>query len=493
MGEEAEKSPKVGLLSKAYVLAVLVALLVPLCCMPFVADDGEAEKRDLAPAPALVREDGSVNPNVLADAGAYLADHFAFRNALVEANATLKQRLFATSAVSDVIVGRDGWLFYEGELNDYWRKETLTDAGIENAATNLCLIQESLSARGKRFVLAIAPNKSTLFGEHMPYYYVRGEGPSIYERLYARLAELEVHAVDLKAALEGKQGMYFLRDSHWNEEGSLVAFDAIRAGLGYLEPIDWGAADTTLAHTGDLDAMLHPLMPEPEVLPHRTALDAYEVVNDAQGVEDNYIVTTAIGSPRGHALMMYRDSFANNLLLPFASAYGTSVFTKNVPYYLGDEQVGFAQDVVIERAERHIASFATDPPYMLAPTRTPSAQGIEQGSSAVVQAHDADPYLAIEGSLSRDFNKDERVYVQVVTKTGESRAYEAFRVSQPRVSSSDFEGQGADTQQGSVIRGDRGFKAFVPKADANVESLGEVRLFVGTEQSCREIETEAVG
>ena len=169
MGEEAEKSPKVGLLSKAYVLAVLVALLVPLCCMPFVADGGEAEKRDLAPAPALVREDGSVNPNVLADAGAYLADHFAFRNALVEANATLKQRLFATSAVSDVIVGRDGWLFYEGELNDYWRKETLTDAGIENAATNLCLIQESLSARGKRFVLAIAPNKSTLFGEHMPY------------------------------------------------------------------------------------------------------------------------------------------------------------------------------------------------------------------------------------------------------------------------------------------------------------------------------------
>ncbi|MEE0028485.1 MAG: hypothetical protein U0J70_12915, partial [Atopobiaceae bacterium] len=397
-----------------------------------------------------------------------------------------------TSAVSDVIVGYDGWLYYEGELNDYWRKETLTDTGIENAATNLSLIQESLLARGKHFVLAIAPNKSTLFPDGMPYYYVRGEGPSIYERLHARLAELEVNAVDLMAELEGKRDTYFLRDSHWNEEGALIAFDAIRDGLGYQNARDWGAADDVLAHTGDLDAMLHPLAVEPETLPHRTTLDAYAMANDAQSVEDAYIVTTATGTPGGQSLLMYRDSFANNLMLSFASTYRSAVFTKNVPYNLGDEQVGFAQDVVIERAERHIASFATDPPYMYAPKRAIATRGHEEGPGAVVRVRDADPYIVIEGSLGRDLQKGERVYVEVAGDTGESQAYEAFRVSEPRVSASDFEGQGAGAQQATVIQGDRGFRAYVPKASGGVEALGQIRLFVGTEQSCREIATEAI-
>lgn len=489
---ESESRVRNDLLDKAFVLAVVVALLVPVCCMPFAGGDESAEKRELAPVPTLTKDDGSVNLNVLSDAGSYLGDHFAFRNELVEANASLRQRLFMTSAVSDVIVGYDGWLYYEGELNDYWRKETLTDTGIENAATNLSLIQESLLAHGKRFVLAIAPNKSTLFPDGMPYYYVRGEGPSIYERLYARLAELKVNAVDLRAELEGSRDTYFLRDSHWNEEGSLVAYGAIRGGLGYPEARDWGTADDILVHTGDLDAMLHPLTAEPEALPHRTTLDAYAIANDAQGVEDAYVVTAAAGNPDGQTLLMYRDSFANNLLPAFASTYRSAVFTKNVPYNLGDEQVGFAQDVVIERAERHIASFATDPPYMYAPERTIVSDGREEGSVAVMRVRDADPYIVIEGSLDRDLKKGERVYVEVAGDAGEVQAYEAFRVSEPRVSSSDFEGQGASAQQSSVIKDDRGFRAFVPKGHGGMVALGQIRLFVGTEQSCREIATEAV-
>ncbi len=353
----------------AFVIAVMVALVVPLVCMPFAREDATTEKRELAPVPQPV-VDGRPNLSLLSDAGDYFCDHFAFRNLMVDANATLRQRLFLTSATPNVVVGTDGWLYYAGTLNDYQRRNRMSDQALRNAVTNLSLMQEYFEAQGKTFVLAVAPNKNGLYPTHMPYYEMAGEGPTNFERLAPLLEQAGVHFVDLHAAFRSKgEVLYFERDSHWNDRGAMLAYGEIMSALG-REAIDPSSfAQGNDKHLGDVDGMLHPVFSSPEEQQTINLGDAYRFTSESSDVEDNYLITASDVAKGGTSLIMYRDSFGNNLIAPFAASYAQAVFTKLVPYDMSERMCAFAKDVVVERTERHLSYFTTNPPYILAPER----------------------------------------------------------------------------------------------------------------------------
>ena len=467
-----------------FVGAAMLLLLAPLVLMPFVHDDASREKRDLAPAPALMGDEG-LNINYLADAGAYFEDHFALRSQLVDANARLRERLFLTSAASNVVTGTNGWLYYANELDDYCGI-TLSDAALHNAARNLWIVQQAVEQQHKNFALIVAPNKSTIHPEHMPYYELRGAGPTNTDRLYELLDECGVHYVDVREALAGDDPlMYFERDSHWNERGSLVAYEALCTSLG-REALDFSAGDVvTQAHEGDLDGMLHPLSLEPEEEDHRTLLDSYVVVNenDAPSVESPYIVcSSTLGSARGN-LLMYRDSFGNNLLKPFAASYAQSVFYWAVPYNMDDALIAFANDVVVERAERHVATFAADPPYLRAPACKVKATQTKADDATSVHVREESPYLVVEGTLGPDAaSMDDHVYVEVQVPGKKPATYEAYRVSQKAMAEEDFEGQSQASS--SFVEGDRGYRAYIAwEQNMGIEGV-RVRVHVGTKDSC---------
>ena len=54
----------------------------------------------------------------LAGLEAYYADHFGFRKTLLCWERKWKRDLFRESTVSDVMIGRDGWLFKAGGHDD---------------------------------------------------------------------------------------------------------------------------------------------------------------------------------------------------------------------------------------------------------------------------------------------------------------------------------------------------------------------------------------
>lgn len=440
----------------------VIMLLLPLVCMPFASSDASAEKRELAPSPRLM-VDGKPNVNVLSEAGNYFADHFAFRSLLVEWDSTLKQKLFLTSSTNNVVVGTNGWLYYSGTLNDYRRTNAMSDRSIRNAATNLSLMQERITGMGKRFVVAIAPNKNALYPQNMPYYQLKGDGKTNAERLLAEMDLRGVNHTDLyKAFGEQDKVLYFERDSHWNDMGALLAYQTIVGQLG-SDPVDFtrGGVEQD-AHTGDVDGMLHPVSAAPEKQDVFTAVNEYTITNDAAGVEDNYIITAANSQSAADTLIMYRDSFGNNLLKPFAASYKQAVFTKLVPYDMGDKMTAFAHDVVVERTERHLAYFATNPPYMPAPERQIQNGVTERGGNTSVFVQQNGPYLQIEGTLDNSVVGDEdRVYVTVSGEDGNQRAFEAFLVSKSEGSSDDFEGAAQNEDNGHVT-GDWGYRAFLP-------------------------------
>lgn len=466
----------------AYVAVFLTLLAIPFVFMPVAGSTSGSEKRELAAVPELVVE-GRPNLRFLEDAGRYFSDHFALRSELVDLDATLKQRLFLTSSTDNVVVGTNGWLYYAGTLNDYQRKNSLSDHALHNAADNLALVQEYFLARGKRFVLAVAPNKNGLYPEHMPYYDMPGEGESNLERLLPLLDERGVCHVDLYGVFRSRaEVLYFERDSHWTDQGALVAYEAIMGALG-REPLSFASGGmATDEHMGDVDAMLHPEFAEAEVQHRPVGVESFTITNDAESVEDNYIITHSTDSSKQGSLIMYRDSFGNNLMLPFASSYEQAVFTKLVPYDMGLQMTAFANDVVVERTERHLSFFASDPPYLPAPERPGVASYGERGGDTSVYVTQNGPYTVVEGTLdSQVVREDEHVYVTVTHEDGSSKTYEAFRVSEAPESSADYEGSGTDDDKTRIV-GDWGYRAYIA-LDGDSSSVRETRIMVGNEGS----------
>lgn len=475
---------------RIFVVALMLLLVAPLVLMPLLppaSDEASSEKRELAPAPrAMV--DGAPNPRVLTEAGDYFADHFALRAQFVDLDATLRQNVFLTSATGGVVVGTDGWLYYSGEMGDCQRTAVMSDRAASNAAHNLALVQEVLEAQGKRFVLAIAPNKSTLYPEHLPYYRLQGEGPSSYDKVLAQLKERGVHVVDLRQTFLELEGEWYLkRDSHWTDEGALVAYGAIRSALGRDATLPEADDATNVARVGDLDAMLHPTTAVPEEQAHRNGVDRFVFSGDSTDVEDNYLVTSSTNDDSRGSLLMYRDSFGNALLPSFASAYGQAAFTKLVPYDMGERMCSFADDVVIERAERHLPFFATTPPYMVAPQRSVTHEEDAVASDTSVHLDVNGSYLVVEGTLDESVcPEDARVFVEVVSPQGDTHTYEAFLVSEATDSAEDFEGQ----QQSSSanIEGDWGYRAYISLEDGEDTPQGYgVRILVGSEDLAIEV------
>ncbi len=471
---------------RLFVIAVGVLLLAPLVCMPFVGSGASQEKRQLATVPQPI-EDGRPNWNLLSDAGDYFADHLAFRSLMIDIDATLKQNLFKTSATSSVVVGKGGWLYYAGTLDDYHRACVMSDHAILNAATNVALMQESVESRGKRFVFSIAPNKNTLYPEHMPYYELSGDTASNYDRLLSRLQSLGVNVVDLREPLlAGGPSLYYERDSHWNEEGALVAYQAIADALGMSRETYGDSPLGVTTHVGDLDAMLHPVFATPETQVHRTRTDEYAMLGDAKSVEDAYIVTSATDGTQHGSLLMYRDSFGNNLLGPFASAYQQAVFTKLVPYDMSDEMIGFAQDVIVERAERHLSFFASDPPYMVSPERFIVSEESPKSSNTTVRKAEEGSYLAVSGSIDSSVAQEsDRIFVELTDAQGAPHVYEAFHVST-------FKGELSDTAGGqdgdaTVEVGDWGYCVYAPLSIFGEAEGVHGRILVGDIASPTEI------
>ena len=465
----------------AYVVVLIAMLSVPLVAMPFAPGPEVLEKRELAEPPRIVDEVGNLNGDVLAEAGGFFTDHFAFRPYLVDLNATIREKLLMVSATPNVVVGTDGWLYYAGELGDYQGTNRMSDAALDNAAANLALMNEYVKAQGKNFVVVIAPNKSTIADSHMPYYIIETDADSNLYRLVPRLKRKGVPYVEARRVLS--EGLFFRRDSHWNDEGAYAVAGQISAALGGPRA-DLSASSVVLdEHRGDLDVMLHPVTAQAEKQLLRQGAENFEIVNGAAGIEDSYVVTNSTADVGDTSILLYRDSFANNLAAPLATVYKQAVFTKLVPYDMSAAQIGFADDIVIERAERHISGFATMPPYMPAPERQIAQVTDVLHYGATINAIRRDPYLVVEGTLKDQVLLGQEVYCQLSYASGIVRTYACFRVSEDREGTEDFEGQRA--QDNGNIVGDAGYRVYVKVEGSDVPQ--RVRILVGTSDSAQEV------
>lgn len=348
----------------------LLMCLWPLAGMVIAGPSGSTEKESLAKPPSFTNADGSFNTRVLNDAGDYFTDHFASRQELITVNAKLEAAVFCESAENDVLLGRDGWLFYKSTLDDYQGQNLLNDREIWSAARCLALIQEYVEEQNVSFLFTVAPNKNTLYPQYMPARYLRSEELGNAERLSAALREAGVRTADLKAAFLAEDGVLYHRlDSHWNNLGAALAHDAI------LDALESGAArlyqpERSIAvqdYEADLYQMLFPAGGEKDVQYYPAQGWRFTYDRPIRSAEDQLINTSCDG--QSGRLLMFRDSFGNALHPFMAESYGAACFSRAMPYDLSLLAQEGADTLVIEIVERNVAWLATRAPILPAPIR----------------------------------------------------------------------------------------------------------------------------
>lgn len=449
-----------------FIAIALVLMLIPSVGMIWFPTESTSGVDEPAAAPSFVTEDGSPNVAVLSDAGAYFEDHFAFRNEMITAYANMLAPL-RESVTDQVVVGTDGWLYYGLTLPDYLGQSALSDRALHNIAHNLALMQGYADAQGADFVFAIAPNKNSLYPENMPSRYIRSEAPGNWERLKPVLDERGVQYVDLFETLaDSDETLYMKTDSHWNNRGALIAANALldafgRPALEYGDD-DWVTRDD---FQGDIAKMLYPADPGTEEQQYVRRVNGtggfsgpdWDYVQ-GETVEDDLIETQPSGKADGAdgRLLMYRDSFGNALIPYLSTAYGDSLFTKLVPYDAGQIADFDADNVVVERAERHLYYLAEHAPIMPAPLvslsfKVPAEDSGDMGETTLDQSENG-PYAVLSGVLDASIEGDDvGIFVEVTGTDGKKSVYEASLVTVPE-----------DGETGAAAS-DYGYEIYLPR------------------------------
>ena len=418
--------------------------------MPLFPQSDTTENRTLAQPPSLITREGQLNANFFAEVDDYFSEHFVLRSTAVTALSVLKANLFGTSNESQVILGTDGWLYFERTLDDFMGRNVLSDDDMARIATTLDLINEYAASQDAQFLFFVAPNKNTIYPEHMPYPYLPRTGPSNLEKLNAALEDRAYYLNLLPLLQNDSRQLYHKRDSHWNNLGAVVCFEAIMERL-QRDHVDYASLPYTLQPIweGDLDGMLFPTLGylDEQAVFEYTA--NYTYTSRFRSEEDITIETAQ--SQKDGTLLMFRDSFGNALLPLLAEEFGTAEFSRITPYRLNLAEANDSSVILIELVERNLPDLLKAAPVMPAPLRQP--QDVVPANATIRGTQAAQGMLQVYGTIEGVTPQDS-IYLRVEDAAGIAY-YQAFPIYESEL----LDGEDA------VKSG--GFSAYLPYASAD--------------------------
>jgi alginate O-acetyltransferase complex protein AlgJ len=357
---------------------LVIMLFGVILLTPFVTQligfsiDSTTENRVLAPLPKIksLREI-KLLPKMSEN---YVNDRFGLRQQLVHFNSLMRYRL-GLSSTRDVVIGKDGWLFYTADklMEQHTGANVFTPAELENWVARMEANRDWLAKRGIAFYIMIAPDKNTIYPEKLRDY-PRGAVTRI-DQLAARLRNSTLELIDPREELfrvkAAGEMVYTPGDTHWNERGAFVAYQMLMDRLQKKYPqivplklddfeISYGApaaSDLTSILTLDHDVSYSVERMRPKWKSHQTAPQTtfirpgwgWRVTENKNDLSDR---------PR---LLVFGDSFTDYVLGPtmLYETFRDPVWTHNNGGTLNLNLVReFKPDIVlVQFADRYLAQF----------------------------------------------------------------------------------------------------------------------------------------
>ncbi len=316
----------------------------------------------------------------LKDIEGALNDRFPWRIQLVKLRSYCLTNFFQTSSSPYVVVGSHGWLYLKEAIQKTTFQEPLSpeqlESWLKNWQNSLEWKSRWLNERGSRFLLVIAPEKSTVYPEFLPDGWQHSSTNSPRSQLVAYLkAHSNIEVLDLTdslLAVKDRTPVFFRTDSHWNLHGAFTATNEIVRRLNgwfpNVVPISMAELETTSdSWPGDLTRLLGS--------PSRERFENIRPVGHFKlnVVQDRYnLLTIEQSKNKLPKVLVIRDSFSNNLRQFLSSRFNEATYCRwydPFPFDLIEKRK--PQIVIQELAERHIVDLVARPTVMSHPSNFP--------------------------------------------------------------------------------------------------------------------------
>jgi hypothetical protein len=248
----------------------------------------------------------------------YFGDNFGLRKLLIGTYRLASFRLLQASPNPAVVVGEsDGtsrWLYFDASLasdgvglDSILGKKPYTAAELALIADRLRQVTLLVRGKGAKLVIAICPDKQTIYPEYLP----RAKRPkpgavSRLDQFWTVAAALDdVPLVDVRIPLRAAKAdtlLYYPSDTHWNMRGEVFGYQAVARALAVQDPsrevlpmklFTWLLGPPRV---GDLTALM--------------GLPAFGGDQDWLPVAGS---TATLARPKRGKLLMISDSFFGNL------------------------------------------------------------------------------------------------------------------------------------------------------------------------------------
>lgn len=222
---------------------VIIVLFIAMITLPQIvfwmtkdetSDVSSTENRKLNEKPELEFTTITEYPKNFDD---YYNDHLPFRTELRNLYASLNYNIFNTTIDNNVIIGKNGWLFYRGNNTIEQLQGTMEYTTKEKnyILTNLQMNFDRLKEKNIEMYVLVLPNKENVYREYLPSSIQIKKEISMTEELIKYVKDnSNINIIYPKEELlkaKEKYQVYRKYDTHWNKIGSFIGTIALQKAI----------------------------------------------------------------------------------------------------------------------------------------------------------------------------------------------------------------------------------------------------------------------
>ena len=296
-------------------------------------------------------------------------DNFLGYETLIEDFNTLRY-LFGDHVFPNVVVGKDGWLFYTGEraVDDFQLTNPFSDSELSDYQKGLDTLYFQLQQKGVMLVVFIAPDKNTIYPEYMPDQIIkigtqsRLDQIADYMHKYGKAPIIDCR-LDLLSKSKTEQ-VFYKTNSHWNPLGEYLAYKKIISELSQRYPalVSHPFSDYQVVNAGLITHDIPRIMGIPKIMEEYWTLHpTFEIgtkINRIPLSDGTNVRFSRNQDQNLPSVLIYHDSFLNGVI-PFLEPHFRQIISiprTSVPGIWDISWIDLAHPdiVIIESAERFL-------------------------------------------------------------------------------------------------------------------------------------------
>ncbi|HOC92710.1 MAG TPA: DHHW family protein [bacterium] len=291
---------------------------------------------------------------------------FGLRKPLIKLNAIIYVKCLGVSSNKNVLLGRDGWLFYvdEAVIERYRRTYLFSEEYLDAIYKNIERKRDFFKGRETTYIFLAIPDKITIYPEYFPANQNKVYEQSNFDQIVEHMRKNSNYPlIDLRPALleRKKTGAVFYKtDTHWTPLGAYTGYVELvkEIGLSFpgMEPMplsDFNIIEIEKTD-GDLARMLGLENSLLETTNDLVALNQVEVARQSSTMNGLTIRITRCPDAKIPRAVIFHDSFMLAMMPFLEKHFKTAVFVHTAEIDLGIIDRVKPNIVIMQMLERNL-------------------------------------------------------------------------------------------------------------------------------------------